>query len=133
MEDIEMENLAIRETGAEVGTEVVGVARRRSFSDAYKRRILEEADRAQPGEIGLILRREGLYSSQLATWRKWRSGVTSKKKTGKGVVDIAAYKRLEKENAKLKLKLRKAEAMLELQKKAHEIMGYDDETEESSS
>ena len=128
-----MENLAIRETGAEVGTEVVGVARRRSFSDAYKRRILEEADRAQPGEIGLILRREGLYSSQLATWRKWRSGVTSKKKTGKGVVDIAAYKRLEKENAKLKLKLRKAEAMLELQKKAHEIMGYDDETEESSS
>ena len=46
---------------------------------------------------------------------------------------MATYKRLEKENAKLKLKLRKAEAMLELQKKAHEIMGYDDETEESSS
>jgi transposase-like protein len=112
----------------------VGVATRRAFSDAYKRRILEEADRAQPGEIGLILRREGLYSSQLTTWRKWRSGVASKKKkTSKDVVDMAAYKRLEKENAKLKLKLRKAELMLELQKKAQELLGCDDENEASSS
>lgn len=128
-----MEDLAVRQADAETGTEVIGVAKRRAFSAAYKRRILEEVDRARTGEIGLILRREGLYSSQLAIWRKWRSGVTSKKKTGKEVVDLADYKRLEKENAKLKLKLRKAEAMLELQKKAHEIMGYDDETEESSS
>ena len=128
-----MEDLAVRQSDAEVGPEVVGVAKRRVFSAAHKRRILEEVDRARPGEIGLILRREGLYSSQLAAWRKWRSGVASKKKTGKEVVDLATYKRLEKENAKLKLKLRKAEAMLELQKKAHEIMGYDDETEESSS
>jgi len=128
-----MEDLAVRESDAETGVEVVGVARRRAFSAAYKRRILDEADRAQPGEIGLILRREGLYSSQLATWRKWRSGVTSKKKTGKEVVDIATYKRLEKENGKLKLKLRKAELMLELQKKAQELLSCDDETEASSS
>ena len=122
-------------TRAEVGSsvEVVGVARRRVFSAEYKRRILEEVDRARPGEIGLILRREGLYSSQLGNWRKWRSGVTAKKKTGKEAQLLSENKRLEKENAKLKLKLRKAEAMLELQKKAHEIMGYDDETEESSS
>ncbi len=133
MEAIEMEDLAVRRTDSEVSTEVVGVAKRRAFSAAYKRRILEEVDRARCGEIGLILRREGLYSSQLAVWRKWRSGVASKKKTGKDVVDMATYKRLEKENAKLKLKLRKAEAMLDLQKKAHEIMGYDDETEESNS
>ena len=128
-----MEDLAVRQADVEAGTEVVEVAKRRTFSAAYKRRILDEADRARTGEIGLILRREGLYSSQLAVWRKWRSGVASKKKTGKDVVDLATYKRLEKENAKLKLKLRKAEAMLELQKKAHEILGYDDETEESSS
>ena len=128
-----MEDLAIRKTDAEIGTEVVGVARRRAFSDSYKRRILDEVDRAEQGEIGLILRREGLYSSQLAVWRKWRSGVTSKKKTGKEAELVLENKRLEKENAKLKLKLRKAEAMLDLQKKAHEIMGYDDETEESSS
>ncbi len=127
-----MEENTIR---ADVGTsaEVVEVARRRVFSAEYKRRILEEVDRARPGEIGLILRREGLYSSQLGNWRKWRSGVTAKKKTGKEAQLFSENKRLEKENAKLKLKLRKAEAMLELQKKAHEIMGYDDETEESSS
>lgn len=128
-----MEDLAVRQLDAEISTEVVGVGRRRTFSAAYKRRILDEVDRARSGEIGLILRREGLYSSQLAVWRSWRSGVASKKKTAQEVVDLATYKRLEKENARLKLKLRKAEAMLELQKKAHEIMGYDDETEESSS
>ena len=128
-----MEDLAVKQADAEAGTEVVGVAKRRVFSVAYKRRILEEVDRARSGEIGLILRREGLYSSHLAAWRNWRSGMTSKKKTGKEVVDMVAYKRIEKENAKLKLKLRKAEAMLELQKKAQEILALDDETEESSS
>ena len=128
-----MSELADVQRNAEMDTEVVGVAKRRMFSAAYKRRILEEADRARPGEIGLILRREGLYSSHLAVWRKVRSGMASKKKTGEDVVDVAAYRRLEKENAKLKLKLRRAEAMLELQKKAHEILGYDDETESSNS
>jgi len=123
---------SVKDAPVKSSTEVVGVATRRAFSDAYKRRILEEADRAQPGEIGLILRREGLYSSQLTTWRKWRSGVTSKK-TSKETELMAENKRLEKENAKLKLKLRKAELMLELQKKAQELLGCDDETEASSS
>ncbi len=58
---------------------------------------------------------------------------SKKKTTSKEVVDMAAYRCLEKENAKLKLKLRKAEAMLELQKKAQEILALDDETEESDS
>lgn len=97
--------------------EVVGVARRRSFSEAFKRRILEEVDRARSGEIGLILRREGLYSSQLADWRRRRSGMT-KKRGSTREVSRAEFERVVKENAQLKLKLRKAEAMLELQKKA---------------
>jgi hypothetical protein len=59
--------------------------------------------------------------------------VTSKKTTGKEAELVLENKRLEKENAKLKLKLRKAEAMLELQKKAQEILALDDETEESGS
>jgi hypothetical protein len=59
--------------------------------------------------------------------------MASKKKTREEVVDVAECRRLEKENAKLKLKLRRAEAMLELQKKAHEILSYDDETESSNS
>jgi transposase-like protein len=133
LEAIEMRDLAGVQQNAEMDTEVVGVAKRRVFSAAYKRRILEEADRARPGEIGLILRREGLYSSHLAVWRKVRSDMASKKTTREEVVDVAAYRRLEKENAKLKLKLRRGEAMLELQKKAHEILGYDDETEASNS
>ncbi len=120
---------------ADVGTsaEVVGVARRRVFSAEYKRRILEEVDRARPGEIGLILRREGLYSSQLGNWRKWRSGVSEKKRPGKGTEEQEKIKELEKENARLKLKLRKAEAMLDLQKKAAEILAYDEEKEGSDS
>ena len=47
--------------------------KRRRFSAEYKLRILEEADRCtKPGELGLLLRREGLYSSHLAEWRRWR-------------------------------------------------------------
>jgi transposase-like protein len=124
------------ERAAAVGstTEVVGVARRRSFSDAFKRRVLDEVDRARPGEIGLILRREGLYSSQLAQWRDWRNGVMATKKGTQRSRDLQVENQhLEKENARLKLRLRKAEAMLDLQKKAAEILGYDDETSGSDS
>ena len=103
--------------------EVVGVARRRRFTESYKRRIVSEASRAGHGEIGLILRREGLYSSQLAKWRDGRGGMTSTKKSRGTTRDLQTEnQRLEKENAQLKLKLRKAEAMLELQKKASEIV-----------
>lgn len=97
--------------------EVASVARRRTFTEAFKRRIVEEADRARPGEIGLLLRREGLYSSQLADWRRGRSGMI-KKRGSKREVSRGEFERVVKENAQLKLKLRKAEAMLELQKKA---------------
>ena len=114
--------------------EVVGTAQRRSFSDALKRRILDEVDRARPGEIGLILRREGLYSSQLAKWRTWRSGMAQTKKHRQPAGDLRAEnQRLVKENARLKLKLRKAEAMLELPKKAAEILGYDETSDGSDS
>ena len=117
---------------ADGSVEVIGPARRRRFTDAFKRRILDEVERARPGEIGLILRREGLYSSQLAKWRSWRSGMT--KKPGlKQTVPRAEFERVVKENARLKLKLRKAEAMLALQKKAAEILGYDDANDGSDS
>ena len=131
-----MSDIGVREpVGVSIppsGVEVVGVAQRRRFPAAYKRRILDEVDRAGHGEIGLILRREGLYSSQLSNWRDWRNGMTSKKK---GSATTSALRsenqRLQKENAQLKLKLRKAKAMLDLQKKAAEILNCDDETDES--
>ncbi len=105
------------------GTEVVAVAKRRKLTDAFKLKILEELDRAAPGETGLILRRDGLYSSQITKWRKRRREMSGKKqkKTTPNRVETE-NKRLEKENAKLKLKLRKAEAMLDLQKKAASII-----------
>ncbi len=133
-----MIDIGVRESvegpAPESSVEVVGVASRRRFTAEYKRRILDEVGRAGRGEIGLILRREGLYSSQLSQWRDWRNGMTSKKKVSGSTTKLRTeYQRLEKENARLKLKLRKAEAMLDLQKKAAEILSYDDENEGSDS
>jgi transposase len=132
-----MSDIGVRElvgTTPQSSVEVVGVAGRRRFTAAYKRRILDEVGRAGRGEIGLILRREGLYSSQLSQWRDWRNGMTSKKKDSGLTNELKTeVQRLEKENARLKLKLRKAEAMLDLQKKAAEILSYDDESERSDS
>ncbi len=116
------------------GVEVIGVASRRRFTADYKRRILDEVNRAGRGEIGLILRREGLYSSQLSQWRDWRNGMTSRKKVSGLTNELKTeVHRLEKENVRLKLKLRKAEAMLDLQKKAAEILSLDDENEGNDS
>jgi len=133
-----MSELGVRESiGIPIpqsSAEVIGVAQRRRFSAAFKRRILDEVDRAGRGEIGLILRREGLYSSQLSKWRDWRNGMTSKEKRSETTSELRTEnQRLQKENARLKLKLRKAEAMLDLQKKAAEILSYEDESERSDS
>jgi len=118
---------------SESSVEVVSVAGRRRFTASYKRRILDEVGRAGRGEIGLILRREGLYSSQLSQWRDWRNGMTSKKKGPRVTSELLSEnQRLQKENARLKLKLRKAEAMLDLQKKAAEILNYEDESNSSA-
>jgi transposase len=71
-----------------VDTEVVAQAQRRTFSAAYQLAIVEEADRAtDPGQIGALLRREGLYSSHLVGWRRLRESgawnARSKKRGGK--------------------------------------------------
>src|SRR5450830_1803139 len=59
--------------------EVVAVAKRRSFTREYKMRIVEEADRCkQPGEVGMLLRRERLHSSHITTWRKLRQEAARK-------------------------------------------------------
>ena len=64
-----------RSAAAPPDAEVIDKPSRRRFSPAYKLRILEEVERCtEPGEVGRILRREGLYSSSLATWRKAARG-----------------------------------------------------------
>ncbi len=113
-------------------TEVLERPQRRRFSADYKRRIVEEAERAHnSGEVGALLRREGLYSSHLAVWRRqYREGALSglkKKPRGPQSQKPSAEQRriaeLERENAKLRQRLSQAEKILEIQKKASEILG----------
>ena len=113
--------------------EVVGVARRRSFTREYKMRIVEEADRCkQPGQVGMLLRREGLHTSHLVAWRKLRRGAARKAgeiKRGRKPVAVnplaAENARLNRENARLGLRNRKLEGLIELQKKASELLGIE--------
>lgn len=113
--------------------EVVAVAKRRSFTGEYKLRIVEEADRCkQAGEVGMLLRREGLHSSHLTAWRKLRREAARKAPGGKrgrkpvAVNPLAAeVARLNRENARLALRNRKLEGLIELQKKASELLGIE--------
>ena len=99
-------------------TEVTPKAKRRSFSAQYKLRILEEADQAtRPGQIGALLRREGLYSSLLSTWRRQREkgqlrALSAKKRGPKPTPDAALVRelaQLRQQNERLEKKLKKAE------------------------
>jgi transposase len=105
---------------------------RRRFTAEYKLRILQEADRSTaPGQLGALLRREGLYSSLLSTWRKQRdqgtlAGLSPKRRGRKANPDaplIAENQRLMRETQRLAVKLRQAETIIEVQKKLSEILG----------
>lgn len=110
--------------------EVSALPRRRFFTAEYKMRVLEEIDAAkEPGSIGAILRREGLYSSHLTEWRKERRrgslAALSKKRGRKPTKDPAAaeLERLRRENAKLKKQLAQAELIIDVQKKVASMLG----------
>jgi transposase-like protein len=112
--------------------EVVAKVERRRFTAEYKLRVLQEADRCkQPGEIGALLRREGLYWSNLVTWRKQRGsgelvGLRGKRRGPKRREKNPLANRvreLERENARLKRRAERAEGIVELQKKVSEILG----------
>jgi transposase-like protein len=113
------------------GVEVVAKATRRRFTAEYKLKVLREADACRkPGEIGALLRREGLYTSHLCMWRKQRGkGGLFEKKRGPVpkeknplATKVAA---LEKETRRLKARAERAEALVELQKKVSEILGIE--------
>lgn len=93
---------------------------RRRFTTAYKLEILRKADACQrPGELGALLRREGLYSSHLVTWRRQREHGLTPKKRGRKAKDVdPRVTKLESENRRLTRRLQKAEALLEFQKKS---------------
>lgn len=107
--------------GRAADPEVASVAQRRRHSAKYKLRILDEID-SSPGKTGIILRREGLYSSYLAKWREWRDGMSTKNPTSKNKQGHNEMAKLKRENARLTLELQKAEGIIELQKQASELL-----------
>jgi transposase len=120
--------------------EVLAKGKRRSFTAEYKSRILAEVDRCKhDGEIGALLRREGLYSSHLATWRAQRAegglaGLGRRRGPKPTPADPSAARiaELERENAKLRLRAEKAELLVDLQKKLAQILEQpSDESDES--
>ena len=111
--------------------EVSAKAERRKFSAAYKRSILAEADRGGPGAVAGILRREGLYSSHLTTWRKQRAsgeiaGLEPRRRGKKPAPKnplAGDVRRLERENRRLQKRLRQAEIIIDVQKKLCDVLG----------
>jgi transposase-like protein len=102
--------------------EVVARPARQRFTAEYKLRILQEAERAGPGQVGALLRREGLYSSHLTTWRQQResgslAAVAAKKPGPKVDPQAEELARLQRENAKLQAKLARADLIIDAQKK----------------
>jgi len=110
--------------------EVLPKAKRRNFTAGYKLWVLEEADkcREQPGQIGGLLRREGLYSSHLTTWRRQReagqmAGLKPQRRGRKLNEEAVAMNQLRHENKRLTRQLEQAELIIEAQKKLSEILG----------
>jgi transposase len=105
--------------------QVVPKAERRRFSAEYKLSILAEADRCtEHGQIGALLRREGLYSSHLTTWRRQRDQGTLGQKRGRKLDPQAAeIKRLQRENEQLRARLERAEHIIDVQKKLAQLLG----------
>jgi transposase len=114
----------VRETSSAPDPEVTVRHARRRFTTPYKLEILRKADACtRPGQLGALLRKEGLYSSLLATWRRQREdGLTAKKRGRKGTPVDPHLKKLEQENRQLTRRLQKAEALLAFQKKVSELL-----------
>ena len=113
--------------------EVVPRAKRRVFSNADKRRILAAADRCTvPGEVGALMRREGVYSSSLSTWRRQRetlelAALAPQKrgpKANPGRAEALHIAKLTAQNARLQGRLDKALLVIEVQKKVAALLGH---------
>ena len=115
--------------------EVVPGAKRRQFTADYKRRILAEVDRCQdPGQIGALLRREGLYSSHLSRWRQRQAAgqgqaLRSHQRGRKPRPQTEELSQLRQENQRLRAQLEQAELVIEVQKKLSQLLGLLSESE----
>ena len=121
-------SLTSHQNGSQPEPEVVPQAKRRNYTAAYKLRILEEADQCgQTGQIGALLRREGLYSSHLTTWRRQRAtgqlaGLSPKKRGRKKDEQAVEIVILRKENERLRAQVEQAELIITAQKKLAEAL-----------
>jgi len=115
------------ETKTPPDPEVLDRAQRRQFTADYKRRILAEADAArEPGAIGALLRREGLYSSHLTHWRQQRDrGLAPRQRGPKSKRDplFEEVRKLKIENGHLTHRLARAELIIDVQKKVSSLLG----------
>lgn len=118
--------------------EVVPKAKRRRFTAEYKLRIVREADACtESGQIGSLLRREGLYSSYLSTWRRQREegelqALSAKKRGRKGQdPSVEEVAQLQRENERLRARLEQAEIIIDVQKKLSQLLGLTTDTTES--
>ena len=113
--------------------EVMPLRHRRQFTAAYKQVILEKADRCRrPGEVGALLRREGLYSSHLTRWRvQLRAGQLEPRRRGrKANPQATEVARLERANARLQVQLERAELVIDAQKKLCQLFNLPSEVKE---
>jgi transposase-like protein len=109
-------------------TEITLKPVRRTYTAAYKQAILQESERCAPGEIGAMLRREGLYSSLLSKWRSQRAqgelaGLEPQARGPRPAPHQAVMAQLRQENERLQLRLKQAEAIVEVQKKVSQLLG----------
>lgn len=104
--------------------EVVVAAKRRQFSVADKQRILDETDRCEAGQIGAVLRREGLYSSHLSQWRRQRAtGALSGRTTRPPDLQAEEVAVLRRDKERLQAELEQARLIIEVQKKLCQLFG----------
>jgi len=113
---------------AQPDPEVVVPTKRRQFTVADKLRILAETDRCEAGQIGAVLRREGLYSSHLTKWRRQRaegqlSGRTNSRRGRKADPQAAELAALRREKERLQAELDQARLIIEVQKKLCQLFG----------
>ena len=125
----EEENGKVVEEGMK--TEVVAKAKRRQHPAEYKLRILREVETCKDkGEVGALLRREGLYSSLVSKWREQHdrgrlTGLSGKQRGPKVAANAEELLRLQRENQRLQTQLERAELIIDVQKKIAQLAGVD--------
>ena len=118
-----------KSTEEETKTEVVAKAKRRQHPAEYKLRILHKIDECKgSGEVGALLRREGLYSSLVSKWREQRergslTGLSGHRRGPKVDPNRAELARLQRENKRLQAQLERAELIIDVQKKVARLLG----------